>query len=98
PPPLHSFPTRRSSDLRQTTMRRLTERTMNTTLITFLLSSSIAFAQASKPPDPGWVPLFNGKDLTGWVKVGNEKWEVQDGTIHGRSEEHTSELQSRFDL
>ncbi len=57
---------------------------MNKTLITFLLSSSIAFAQASKPPDPGWAPLFNGKGLTGWVKVGNEKWEVEDGTIHGQ--------------
>ena len=27
--------------------------------------------------------LFNGKDLTGWVKVGNETWNVEDGTIHG---------------
>jgi len=30
------------------------------------------------------VSLFNGKDLTGWVKIGNEKWEVEDGVIHGQ--------------
>lgn len=37
----------------------------------------------AKGPDTGWVSLFNGKDLTGWVKVGEEKWEVEDGAIHG---------------
>jgi 3-keto-disaccharide hydrolase len=51
------------------------------------LFASIAFAQQRDqrppPPDTGWVSLFNGKDLTGWVKVGEEKWEVEDGTIHG---------------
>lgn len=31
----------------------------------------------------GWVNLFNGKDFTGWEKVGQEKWEVEDGEIHG---------------
>ncbi len=30
-----------------------------------------------------WSPLFNGKDLAGWTKIGNERWEVEDGTIHG---------------
>jgi len=30
-----------------------------------------------------WTPLFNGKDLNGWVKIGQERWEVEDGTIHG---------------
>lgn len=34
-------------------------------------------------PNEEWVQLFNGKDLTNWVKVGNEKWEVEDGAIHG---------------
>ena len=32
-----------------------------------------------------WVNLFNGKDLGGWVKVGNEQWTVEDGTIHGKA-------------
>ncbi len=35
------------------------------------------------PPGPQWVSLFNGKDLEGWVKIGNEKWVVEDGTIYG---------------
>jgi hypothetical protein len=30
-----------------------------------------------------WAPLFNGKDLKGWVEIGHEKWNVVDGTIHG---------------
>jgi hypothetical protein len=50
----------------------------------FFLGTSL-FAQTKKPILPGedWVNLFNGKDLTGWVKVGNETWNVEDGTIHG---------------
>jgi hypothetical protein len=36
-----------------------------------------------KLPNEEWAQLFNGKDLTGWVKIGNEKWEVEDGAIHG---------------
>jgi hypothetical protein len=30
-----------------------------------------------------WVSLFNGKDLTSWKQIGNEKWVVEDGTIYG---------------
>jgi hypothetical protein len=29
------------------------------------------------------MPLFNGKDLTGWKIVGPERWVVEDGTILG---------------
>lgn len=32
---------------------------------------------------PAWKSLFNGKDLTGWKKVGNEKWVVERGVIYG---------------
>src|SRR5579862_2060990 len=40
---------------------------------------------SSRPVFPygQWVSLFNGKDLTGWNPVGEEKWTVEDGTIHG---------------
>jgi hypothetical protein len=31
------------------------------------------------------VPLFNGKDLSGWKNNGEEKWLVEDGTILGES-------------
>ena len=43
-----------------------------------------AAAKKGKAPDTGWVSLFNGKDLTGWVKVGEESWVVENGTIHGK--------------
>jgi len=49
-----------------------------------LLISFVLSAQRRDEPNPGWVSLFNGKDLTGWVKVGNEKWDVEDGVIHGQ--------------
>ena len=32
----------------------------------------------------GFVPLFNGKDLTGWKPEGNAAWSVKDGCIIGR--------------
>jgi len=32
-------------------------------------------------PEDGWVALFNGKDLSGWKKNGDEKWIVEKGTI-----------------
>jgi hypothetical protein len=41
-------------------------------------------AQKVKLPGEDWVSLFNGKDLTGWVKIGNEKWDVESNTIHGQ--------------
>ncbi|HYT66336.1 MAG TPA: DUF1080 domain-containing protein [Vicinamibacterales bacterium] len=41
-------------------------------------------AQAQKP-DEGWVPLFNGKDLTGWKNYGEEKWTVENGEILGQA-------------
>ena len=54
--------------------------------IALCLFSSLCLAQ--KPPRPklpgeDWIQLFNGKDLGGWVNVGNEKWNVEEGTIHG---------------
>ncbi|MGE5645154.1 MAG: DUF1080 domain-containing protein [Acidobacteriota bacterium] len=45
---------------------------------------TFAITAWAQTPDTPWVSMFNGKDLTGWVKVGNEKWEVDDGTIHGQ--------------
>jgi hypothetical protein len=38
-----------------------------------------------QPYNTGWVSLFNGKDLTGWVEVGKEKWTVEDGVIRGQA-------------
>jgi hypothetical protein len=47
-------------------------------LATVVLAGLVAIAQA--PPD-GWVPLFNGTDLTGWKKNGEERWVVEQNTI-----------------
>ncbi len=32
---------------------------------------------------PQWVSAFNGKDLTGWKKIGEEKWVIEEGAIYG---------------
>ena len=59
---------------------------MRKSIILVSLLCACAFAQQRQRPIlPGedWVQLFNGKDLTGWVNVGQEKWEVKDGVIHG---------------
>jgi len=55
-----------------------------------LLALSLVFglapachAQSSTAFDSEWVSLFNGKDLSGWKKVGKEKWVVEDGAIYG---------------
>lgn len=48
-----------------------------------LLCATAGFAQDSKKETPKWKSLFNGKDLSGWKKIGNEKWIVEDGAIYG---------------
>jgi hypothetical protein len=57
-----------------------------TRIAALLLTACFAMAQTPRTTLPGeqWVSLFNGKDLSGWVKVGNEKWDVEAGTIHGQ--------------
>jgi hypothetical protein len=50
-----------------------------------LTQSVSAQDKVTKLPGEDWVQLFNGKDLTGWVEVGKEKWEVQEGVINGRA-------------
>jgi hypothetical protein len=65
-----------------------TARTMTMGWTLLLATTSLAAQQPAtprpQPPPHGWVSLFNGTDLTGWVKVGNEKWDVEDGAIHGQ--------------
>ena len=59
---------------------------------TFLLALSLTLyatlgAQSrprSRVLGPEWVSLFNGSDLSGWRKVGQERWEVVDGAIYGQ--------------
>src|SRR5207248_4923691 len=43
-------------------------------------------AAAPAPADAGWVPLFNGRDLTGWKRLPGQPgdWGVEDGVLVGR--------------
>ncbi len=53
-----------------------------------LLAGLSLFGQNVKPAKlagEDWVQLFNGKDLTGWVNVGKEKWTVENGEIVGEA-------------
>jgi hypothetical protein len=50
-----------------------------------LLSIATLAAQKRLLPNEQWAPLFNRKDLSGWVQVGKEKWTVEDGVIHGQA-------------
>lgn len=42
-------------------------------------------ALGHSPAGEGWVPLFNGKDLSGWRVTGKEKWVVENGAIMGEA-------------
>lgn len=44
-------------------------------------------------PEEGYVPLFNGKDLTGWKETGNPGgWSVKDGEIVADAGKPTDEI------
>ena len=51
-------------------------------LFTLLLVSQ---TRAQAPAGKGWIALFDGKDLSGWLNNGQEKWIVEDGAILGES-------------
>ena len=49
-----------------------------------ILATLASFALGGEAAEEGFVPLFNGKDLTGWE--GNTRlWVVEDGMLIGRS-------------
>ncbi len=52
-------------------------------LLAITASAVPARGQQSDPFNAPWQPLFNGKDLTGWTPIGNEKWVVENGEIFG---------------
>ncbi len=57
---------------------------MNTSrfVITLALSLLAGLRPASAADAEKWQTLFNGKDLTGWVKVHDVQAEVKDGFLH----------------
>jgi hypothetical protein len=55
-----------------------------------LLIVTLALSLSALGADDAWKPLFNGKDLTGWVQQGGKaRYEVVDGTIVGTSVPNT---------
>jgi hypothetical protein len=52
-------------------------------VVVMLATGCAVLAEERKPSDDGFVALFNGKDLGGWVNMGKEEgWSVRDGVIH----------------
>src|SRR5206468_5742957 len=58
-------------------------------LVVVLILGLLAWAPGIRAEDrkdrDGWVPLFNGKDLTGWkvYPSGTGKWKVEEGILIG---------------
>ena len=48
------------------------------------VSGMVSGQQKARLPGEDWIRLFNGNDLSGWTKIGNESWTVEDGLIHGK--------------
>jgi hypothetical protein len=56
---------------------------MRTLLLAALLLTAASLTAAEPKTEEGFTPLFNGKDLSGWVLMGDAKgWNVADGVIH----------------
>ncbi len=63
-------------------LRRLTRRSLPTIALGVVLTCSPCFS-ADKKSEDGFVPLFNGKNLDGWLIMGKKAgWVVKDGIIH----------------
>lgn len=64
-------------------------RRANTLVLGLFLSCALAplglrsFARTPRASE--WIPLFNGKNLSGWHAYGTEKWTADHGTILGES-------------
>jgi hypothetical protein len=66
---------------------RLRKRLLATALaLATTATAGLVLTAQTKPKLPGedWISLFNGTDLNGWTKIGNESWTVEDGLIHGK--------------
>jgi hypothetical protein len=60
-------------------MHRKMSRLMRIATLLFLLPSAVGLAE------PGFRPLFNGKDLSGWQQDTPGLWSVRDGMIVGKT-------------
>jgi hypothetical protein len=46
----------------------------------------VSCSSAGAAPERAWTPLFNGKDLTGWVSNGTAVWKAEEGILVGGQE------------
>src|SRR5699024_11785946 len=91
---LHYFPTRRSSDLVILYIKKVKGAILIGILSTWLLGIICQAAGIYIPnAKAGYGTLFPNVSMTDFRKLGETF-----GQCFNRSEEHTSELQSRFDL
>src|SRR5690606_39679388 len=94
---LHSFPTRRSSDL------KMKINILSIFLVFLMTTGAVAQVDRSKQPEPGPAPKINlGEPESFTLKNGLRVMVVENHKLPrvtaSRSEEHTSELQSRENL
>ncbi|MCS7224295.1 MAG: DUF1080 domain-containing protein [Armatimonadetes bacterium] len=62
--------------------RRATMVVLATCLLFFLgLTLGDETEKKDQKDEKGFVSLFNGKDLTGWVVMGSESWKVENGLL-----------------
>ncbi|MFW6162641.1 MAG: family 16 glycoside hydrolase, partial [Planctomycetota bacterium] len=65
-------------------MRRAVAASIALLFVFSFLSCSQPTPSSAFQPGEGWVPLFNGKDLSGWKLVGRypPDWHVEDGVYY----------------
>ena len=53
----------------------------------WLKDVEVLYLPAPGVPEPGWVSLFNGKDLTGWKNHPDQpgEWKIENGMLVGRA-------------
>src|SRR5262245_11560151 len=81
--PSGCIPTHDRASLRAfPTMLAKTEHMKRSLLVSWLAAACAA--QIVSAAEDGFVPLFNGRDLTGWVNANcaPETWSVREGMIH----------------
>ncbi len=49
----------------------------------FLALACLTLALAADPTEPGWVDVFNGKDVSTWSLKNTTVWRVEDGVMVG---------------
>ena len=63
------------------------KRSITSVLAALVVAASVGCAAAGKDSGDGWISLFDGKTLNGWIqKNGLATYRVEDGTIVGKSE------------